>query len=102
VACVIGNQVIRVLPDGSQQVVVEDGDDDYVTLVEDAWVKGELGRAHMDRPHATALKNISSIAFGGPDLTTVYLGCLAGDAVAAFELPPHLNLRGHPPVHWSY
>ena len=102
VACVIGNQLIRVTPDGAQQVILDDGNPDYVDWVEAAYAKAELGRAHMDQPHTTALKNISSIAFGGADLKTVYLGCLAGDAIAYFRLPDALNLCGHAPVHWHY
>lgn len=102
VACVIGNQLIRVSPDGSQQVILDDGDAGYVNWIEDAFARAEIGRAHMDRPHTTTLKNISSIAFGGADLKTVYLGCLGGPAVASFRLPDGLDLRGHPPVHWDY
>ncbi len=102
VTCVVGNQLLRVLPDGSQQVVLEDGDPEYVRWVEDAYATATLGRVHMDRKHTTTLKNISSIAFGGADLRTVYLGCLAGDAIASFRLPDDLPLAGHPPVHWRY
>ena len=102
VTCVIGNQLIRVLPDGAQQLVLDDGDSDYIDWVEQAWERALLGRAHMDRPHQTVLKNISSIAFGGADLKTIYLGCLAGDSIAAFRLAQASNLCGHPPVHWNY
>ena len=102
VTCVIANQLIRVLADGAQQMLLQDSDAAYVDWVEQAYVRAELGRQHMDRPHTTALKNISSIAFGGPDLKTVYLGCLMGDTVAHFRLPDDLDLRGHPPVHWDY
>ena len=102
VACVIGNQLIRVAPDGSQQVILDDGNAEYVDWVEAAYAKAELGRPHMDKPHATQLKNISSIAFGGADLRTVYLGCLGGDSIAQFRLPDQLDLRGHAPVHWLY
>ena len=31
------------------------------------------------------LKNVTSPAFGGPDLRTAYMGSLAGDALAAFR-----------------
>ncbi len=102
VTCVIGNQLIRVTPDGAQQIVLEDGNPEYVDWVEAAYAGAELGRQHMDKPHTTRLKNISSIAFGGADLKTVYLGCLAGDAIAHFRLPDALDLRGHAPVHWHY
>ncbi len=102
VTCIIGNQLIRVLADGSQHVVLEDGDAEYVRLVEDAYVHAALTRAHMDRKHTTTLQNISSIAFGGSDLKTIFLGCLVGDSIASFRLPEQLDLRGHPPVHWKY
>ena len=95
-------QLIRVQPDGAQQLVLDDGDADYVNWVEQAWERAELGRAHMDRPHQTVLKNISSIAFGGADLKTIYLGCLAGDSIASFRLADKSPLCGHPPVHWNY
>ena len=102
VACVIGNQLIRVSPDGSQQLILDDGNPEYVDWVEAAYAKSELGRQHMDKPHTTRLKNISSIAFGGPDLKTVHLGCLVGDSIAHFRLPDELDLAGHAPVHWNY
>ncbi len=102
VACVIGNQLIRVAQDGSQQLILDDGNPEYVDWVEAANAKAELGRAHMDKPHTTRLKNISSIAFGGTDLRTVYLGCLVGDSIAHFRLPDEFEFAGHPPVHWAY
>ncbi len=102
VACVIGNQLIRVAPDGSQQLILDDGNAEYVDWVEAAYAQAELGRAHMDKPHTTRLKNISSIAFGGADLRTVYLGCLVGDSIAHFRLPDDFRFAGHPPVHWTY
>ena len=102
VACIIGNQLIRILADGSQHIVLEDGDAEYVRLVEDAYARAALGRAHMDRKHTTMLQNISSVAFGGRDLKTVFLGCLVGDSIASFRLPEDAALCGHPPVHWMH
>lgn len=102
VACVTSNLLLRVLPDGSQQVVLDDGDPAYVAEIEHAHATRTLGRSQMDRKHATTLKNISSVAFGGPDLRTVYLGCLAGDSIASFRLPEHVAFAGCAPVHWSY
>ena len=58
---------------------------------------GTLGRPHLDRAAGRVLNNISSLAFGGPDLRTAYLGCLLGDAIASFEAP----VAGHPPFHWT-
>ena len=92
----------RVVPDGAQQLIVDEGNPEYVDWVEAAYDNAQLGRTHMDKPHTTALKNISSVAFGGADLKTVYLGCLAGDSIAYFRLPDAIDLSGHPPVHWRY
>ena len=102
VTCVIGNQLIRVTRDGAQQIVLQDSNPEYVDWVEAAYAREELGRGHMDKPHTTQLKNISSIAFSGSDLKTITLGCLAGDTIAQFRLPDALDLRGHAPVHWHY
>ena len=59
---------------------------------------GQLGRPHLDCAAGRRLKNISSLAFGGADLRTAYLGCLAGDAITTFRAP----VAGQPPVHWRY
>jgi hypothetical protein len=44
------------------------------------------------------LKNIASVAFGGADLKTVYLGNLAGAAIATFRSP----IAGAKPVQWHF
>jgi hypothetical protein len=57
-----------------------------------------MGRPHLDRITGRVLKNVSSLAFGGADLGTAYLGCLLGDSIAVFDAP----VAGHPPAHWRY
>ncbi len=94
----VSNRVIRVGPDGAQQLVLEDADETHVEWCEQAFAAGEMGRAHMDACGGRFLKNISSLAFGGADLRTAYLGCLKGDSIAVFRSP----VAGHPPVHWRY
>ena len=96
VTAVVSNRVIRVAPDGSQHVVVEDCDPDHLAWVEAAYQAGELGRPHLDTIKSRVLRNISSLAFGGPDRRTCYLGCLLGDRIAAFPSP----IAGAEPVHW--
>ena len=63
-----------------------------------AYRSNTMGRAQLDRVSGARLKNISSMAFGGPDLRTAYLGCLLGDSIAYFRSP----IAGHPPVHWHW
>ena len=98
ITSVVSNRVIRVAPDGSQQVMLEDCEAAHLAWVEDAYQAGEMGRPHLDAVKSRRLKNISSLAFGGPDLRTAYLGCLLGDAIATFRSP----IAGAPPVHWNY
>jgi sugar lactone lactonase YvrE len=99
IAGIVSNQLLRVEPEGGRvSVVLEDSDPDHVAWVEAAYESATLGRPHMDKVVSARLRNISSIAFGGPDLRTGYLGCLLGDQVAAVRLP----VRGVPPVHWEY
>ena len=98
ITSIVSNRVIRVAPDGSQQLILEDANKAHVEWCENAFASGTMGRSHMDRCGGEVLKNISSLAFGGPDLRTAYLGCLQGDSIACFQSP----VAGHPPVHWRY
>ncbi len=98
ITSIVSNRVIRVLPDGSQQLMLEDCDLVHVDWVEKAFLAGEMGRPHLDKASGCLLKNISSLAFGGPGLRTAYLGCLLDDRVAYFDAP----VAGHPPYHWNF
>ncbi len=98
VTSIVSNRVIRVAPDGAQQVMLEDCDDAHLAWVEQAYLAGEMGRPHLDGVKSRRLRSISSLAFGGPDLRTAYLGCLLGDAIASFRSP----VPGAPPAHWNH
>ena len=98
ITSIISNRVIRVDRDGSQQLVLEDCDPDYVNHFESLFAQGKVERHDVENIKSRRLRNISSIAFGGKDLKTVYMGCLLGDAVATFTSP----IAGQTPAHWSY
>ncbi|MCL4763083.1 MAG: SMP-30/gluconolactonase/LRE family protein [Burkholderiales bacterium] len=97
ITSIVSNRVIRVDRDGAQTVVIEDADPAHVDWAERAYLAGAMGRPHLDKAAGTVLRNVSSLAFGGPDLRTAYLGCLLGDAIASFRT----SVAGHPPVHWK-
>lgn len=96
IVSIISNRVLRVAPDGTPTVIVEDADPAHIAWTEAAWRTGELGRPHLDRAVSRVLKNTSSIAFGGADLRTAYLGCLLDTRLPVFRAP----VAGHPPPHW--
>lgn len=99
IAGVISNQLMRLDPEhGRCEIVLSETDAGHVDWVEAAYAANALGRPHMDTNPSTTLRNLSSIAFGGPDLRTAYLGCLLGDAIGVVRLP----VAGIPPVHWGY
>jgi len=96
ITSIVSNRVLRVTPDGRQETVLEDADADHVAWVEAAYRAGSLGREHLDRIASRRLKNISSLAFGGPDLRTIHLGCLLGESIACARV----DVAGAPPPHW--
>lgn len=98
VVSIVSNRVIRIAPDGRQEVVLADVDSTHVEWVESAFREGTLDRPHLDTAPAGVLRSVSSIAFGGPDLRTAHLGCLLGDRIATFRAP----VAGVPPVHWRW
>jgi sugar lactone lactonase YvrE len=98
VVSIVSNRVIRVAADGAQQLWLEDADAAHLAWVEAAYRTNELGRPHLDTVKSTVLKNISSLAFGGPDLRTGYLGCLLGSSISNIRMPA----AGHPLPHWNY
>lgn len=99
IAGVISNQLMRIDPsNGSCELVLSETDKSHVDWVESAYQDNALGRPHMDSNPSIKLRNLSSIAFGGSDLRTAYLGCLLGDAIAKVRLP----VTGIPPIHWRY
>lgn len=98
IVSIVSNRLLRVAPDGTVATMLEDADPAHVAWVEQAYVAGELGRPHLDGVKSRMLRNISSIAFGGHDRRTAYLGCLLDDAIYAFRSP----VAGLAPAHWNW
>ena len=98
IVSVSSNRVVRVAPDGSTHIVLEDADPERLEQVEAAFQDGSFGREEMDAGKSRPLGNLASIAFGGPDLKTVYLGSLHGTQIATFRSP----IAGAEPVHWNF
>ncbi|WMS43661.1 SMP-30/gluconolactonase/LRE family protein [Acuticoccus sp. MNP-M23] len=87
VVAIISNTVVRVTGEGAETLLLADRDEARVSAVNAAYASASLTRALLDAPHAGPLQNVSSIAFGGADMRTAYLGCLLGDRIASFGAP---------------
>ncbi|WP_299381148.1 SMP-30/gluconolactonase/LRE family protein [uncultured Kiloniella sp.] len=98
ITSIVSNRVIRIASDGSQTVMIEDCNNEHLEWVEAAFQAGEMGRPHLDNAQSKKLKNISSLAFGGSDLKTGYLGCLLDQSIYSFDS----DYVGHAPVHWNF
>jgi sugar lactone lactonase YvrE len=99
IAGIVSNQLLKVDPaDGRAVKVLEDADDTHVAWFEAAWTAHELGRPHMDRIVSRKLRNTSSLAFAGPELDMILIGCLLGESIYRAPSP----VAGAPPVHWGY
>lgn len=98
IVSIVSNRVICVTSSGKQVLMFEDVDAEHLAWVEQAYQAGSMGRPHLDGVKSSQLRNISSLAFGGTDLRTGYLGCLLGDRLATLRMP----VAGHPPIHWNY
>ncbi|MBK6295841.1 MAG: SMP-30/gluconolactonase/LRE family protein [Rhodoferax sp.] len=98
VVSIVSNRVIRVARDGSQTLWLEDAEATHLDWVEQAYQANQMGRPHLDGVKSRVLKNISSLAFAGPDLRSGILGCLLDESLPVLNMP----VAGHPPAHWNY
>ncbi len=98
VTSIVSNRLIRVAPDGRQTLWLEDADPAHLAWVEAAYEADAMDRPHLDGIRSQRLRNISSLAFAGPDLRTGVLGCLLGDRLESLRMP----VAGVPPTHWEF
>jgi sugar lactone lactonase YvrE len=98
VACVNANRVIRIAADGRRSLILDGSVPELIAEGEAFFQADQGGRHHVELGARSPLKNIASVAFGGADLKTVYLGNLAGAAIATFRSP----IAGAKPVQWHF
>lgn len=98
VVSIVSNRLIRIAPDGSQRIWLQDAEPEHLAWTEAAYQAGEMGRPHLDGVRSRRLRNISSIAFAGPERRTGVLGCLLGDQLLTLNMPA----PGLAPHHWSF
>lgn len=97
VTSIFSNRVLRITPDRSVTVMIEDNDPHFTAEIDRQWQSGEMGRAPTTGVLPRTLGNVSSVAFGGPDLRTLYLGALLVDRIHRTPSP----VAGLPMPHWE-
>jgi sugar lactone lactonase YvrE len=98
VTSIVSNRLFRIAPDGKPTLCFEDGSPEHIACVENALADGSISRDHFYLKSGARVQNIASIAFGGLDLRTAYLGSLAGDTLPMFRSP----VAGLALPHWRY
>lgn len=92
------NSLIHVDRYGRQTLVFDDIEPAFIEDIERQYHAGDLTKSSMPtRIPAMVLGNISSLAFGGPDMRTAYIGSLLDHRVATVTLP----VPGAQPPHWN-
>lgn len=96
IICVVSNRLIRIAPDLTWTVVFEDIAPSALETIASAHANGCLTFDQIARSRGSRVSNLSSVAFGGPDLKTLYLGGLGIGAVQVLRSP----VAGMPMEHW--
>jgi sugar lactone lactonase YvrE len=98
VTSVVSNRIYRIGQDGDPKLLFEDADPDYVATAEKAFQEERLTAEILYADAGETLNHIASIAFGGDDLRTAYLGTLKMECFPVFRSP----IAGARPAHWSW
>jgi sugar lactone lactonase YvrE len=92
----MADRIIAITPEGELLELFGDGDATATAALERAFAAGELTFEIMQAARGKAFPWTTSVAFGGPDLKTVYVGALMADTIPSFRSP----VAGRPMLHW--
>lgn len=93
VTSVVSNRLFRVPPEGGPpRLLFEDCDPDRVDATERAFAAG------IFPGHEPGMHGISSLAFAGPELRTIYLGASKGTQLSRLAV----DVAGARPPHWDF
>ena len=97
VTSLVSNRLVRFHRD-RVETILEDVNPDFVQRVEDAFASRSMAAEHLGRIPGTLLQQLTSVAFGGPDRRTVFLGSLHGSSVYRFRT----CVAGAPVPWWTF
>jgi sugar lactone lactonase YvrE len=97
VILVLRNGLGVITTDGDYHVVIEDPREDVLKAFEEKIAAGTAQPNDMAMAAGPNLQFLTSLAFGGPDLRTAYLGSLGMSTLPTFRSP----VAGLPMRHWK-
>jgi sugar lactone lactonase YvrE len=96
ITSLISNRLLRWTAD-TIVTVLEEINQDRVDEVERAFVEKRMAAEHLGPIPGTELQHVTSIAFGGADLRTAYVGCLHTSCIFRFRS----DVPGIAPASWN-
>jgi gluconolactonase len=95
--CVWSEKVFAITPEGDLLTVYEDGNPRAIAELERSFRDHTLTDEKMKKCESALTPWMTSVAFGSPDLRTVYIGSYTGGRIACFRSP----VAGRPMIHWN-
>jgi Gluconolactonase len=95
--CVYSDQIWALTPEGELKILLDEGDPAIIERFDKAFYSSTVDNDILFETGRGVAPWMASVAFGGPDLKTVYIGCLRGTTIPYFRSP----VAGLPMVHWN-
>ncbi len=95
---VMTDRIFAITPDGDLRIMLDDDNGSAAgKALLDAFANGNATPDHMMACGGRIAPWMASVTFGGPDLSTVFIGSLRGTTIPHFKAP----VAGLPMVHWN-
>lgn len=89
--------IFAITPERDVRIIFEDSDPEEIERFDQIFQAREVDMDVLLTTGGSVAPWCASVTFGGPDLTTVYVGSLRGTRLPCFESP----VAGLPLVHWT-
>jgi sugar lactone lactonase YvrE len=94
---VMTDRIFAITPEGELRIILDDDrNSESGRVLMEAFARDEATSQLMLACGGTIAPWFASVTFGGPDLSTVYIGSLRGSRIPYFRSP----VPGLPMVHW--
>jgi sugar lactone lactonase YvrE len=97
VTSLVSNRLVR-FHDEQVETVLEDASERFVAEADQAFASRAMAKEHLGRIPGARIQQLTSIAFGGADRRTVYLGTLHGSCLHRFRT----SVAGAVLPHWEF
>lgn len=94
---VYSDKLFVLTPEGDMKILLDEGNPEKVNALEQQFFANHVTEEVLFATGAGIAPWMASVTFGGPDLSTVYIGSLKGTRIPYFRSP----VPGLPMIHWN-